>query len=533
MKFLWDSAFGLLLVTGALLGLTLPFGKIATGSGVPPILWAFVISCGAGGVLLVALLVRRHRFELTAQKLRYFVIAAAISYAIPNLLMFSAIPHLGAGYTGIMFTLSPVITLVLSILLGVRRPNLLGIAGIAVGFVGALMVAVTRGEAGQPAALFWVVIGLLIPVSLAAGNIYRTFDWPENTGPIELAVGSHLAAAAMLLVGLLFLEGIGTFSHLSGMPLLVVAQIASASAMFVFFFRLQAVGGPVYLSQIGYVGAADRADFRHAGARRALPVADLARRGHHHRRHRHDDQGAKPERLTAAGSALSPDGQIGGRGQRGRQLRQGVAQAVEARASRSPTIHLRWHAASSGRSVRVPRTVSRQNCSTFSTVMPCVTASMRTSANPASRISASKIALSSSPDGGPALAPARRRAAARQRWCASRAIGWPAPSSTPAPVRRGQERGEARQILCRDRGRTSGRTSRCRGRSSHRRMAAPDRRRSTISTLAALAAATLRRSSSSIAVEKSTAVTWRTAGARMSVVVPGPQAMSIALVVLS
>ena len=90
--------------------------------------------------------------------------------------MFSAIPHLGAGYTGIMFTLSPVITLVLSILLGVRRPNLLGVAGIVIGFAGALIVALTRGEAGQPAALFWVVVGLLIPVSLAAGNIYRTFD---------------------------------------------------------------------------------------------------------------------------------------------------------------------------------------------------------------------------------------------------------------------------------------------------------------------------------------------------------------------
>ena len=60
----------------------------------------------------------------------------------------------------------------------------------------------------------------------------------------------------MLLVGLLSLEGVGSFAHLSGMPLLVLAQIASASAMFVFFFRLQAVGGPVYLSQIGYVGAA-------------------------------------------------------------------------------------------------------------------------------------------------------------------------------------------------------------------------------------------------------------------------------------
>nr|MBA3446518.1 DMT family transporter [Pseudaminobacter sp.] len=191
-----------------------------------------------------------------AHKLRYFVLAAAISYAIPNLLMFSAIPHLGAGYTGIMFTLSPVITLVLSLLLGVRRPNLLGVGGIAVGFVGAVMVALTRGEAGQPADLFWVATGLLIPVSLAVGNIYRTYDWPADAGPVELAVGSHLAAAAMLVGVLVIFGGGASFGDLADMPLLVLAQVASASAMFAFFFRLQAVGGPVYLSQIGYVGAA-------------------------------------------------------------------------------------------------------------------------------------------------------------------------------------------------------------------------------------------------------------------------------------
>jgi len=155
-----------------------------------------------------------------------------------------------------MFTLSPVITLVFSILLRVRRPNMLGVVGIAVGFVGAVMVAVTRGEAGQPADVFWVLVGLMIPVSLAAGNIYRTVDWPEGTGPIELAVGSHLASATLLLVGILVLFGVGAFAPLSAVPLVVVAQVASASAMFAFFFRLQAVGGPVYLSQIGYVAAA-------------------------------------------------------------------------------------------------------------------------------------------------------------------------------------------------------------------------------------------------------------------------------------
>ncbi|UDL88221.1 DMT family transporter [Mesorhizobium sp. PAMC28654] len=256
MKFLWDSALGLLVVTGGLLGLTLPFGKLATAAGVSAMVWAFVISVGAGGVLLGALLSRGQRIRLTPRKLRYFFITAAVSYAAPNLLMFSAIPHLGAGYTGIMFTLSPVITLVFSILLGVRRPNMLGVVGIAVGFIGAVMVAVTRGEAGQPADLFWVAMGLLIPVSLAAGNIYRTIDWPEGTGPIELAVGSHLASAAMLLIGILTLQGGGSLGALGAVPLVVVAQVTSASAMFAFFFRLQAVGGPVYLSQIGYVAAA-------------------------------------------------------------------------------------------------------------------------------------------------------------------------------------------------------------------------------------------------------------------------------------
>jgi hypothetical protein len=82
MKHLWYSALGLLIVTGGLLGLTLPFGKMATQGGVPAMLWAFVISGGAGSVLLLALAIRQQFFTLTAPRLRYFIIAAAIFYAI-------------------------------------------------------------------------------------------------------------------------------------------------------------------------------------------------------------------------------------------------------------------------------------------------------------------------------------------------------------------------------------------------------------------------------------------------------------------
>ncbi len=256
MNALWNSALGLLTITGVLLGLALPFGKIATETGVPPVVWAFVISAGGGGVILAALLLRGERIRFTARTLRYFFVTATITYALPNLLLFSVMPHVGAGYAGIMYTLSPIVTLVLSILFGVRKPNLLGVLGITIGFVGALMVATTRCQLGEPASLFWVAVALLIPVSLACGNIYRTADWPENASPLELAVGSNLAAGLILLAGIALMPGLSSVGTLADVSLITLAQIAASALMFAVFFRLQVVGGPVYLSQIGYVAAA-------------------------------------------------------------------------------------------------------------------------------------------------------------------------------------------------------------------------------------------------------------------------------------
>jgi len=252
----FDSAIGLLLVNGAMLGLTLPLGKLAAQAGVAPVVWAFMISLGSGLVLLAVSARRGGRVRLSGHKLRYFFITAAVSYALPNMLLLSALPHLGAGFSGIMYTLSPIVTLVLSLALGVRKPTGLGIAGILVGAVGAVMVAATRGEVGAPADIFWVAMGMLMPVSLAVGNVYRTMDWPRDSTPVELAIGSHLAAAAMLLAGALLTVGGASFGALQAVPYLALAQIAASSIMFALFFRLQAVGGPVYLSQIGYVAAA-------------------------------------------------------------------------------------------------------------------------------------------------------------------------------------------------------------------------------------------------------------------------------------
>jgi drug/metabolite transporter (DMT)-like permease len=66
----------------------------------------------------------------------------------------------------------------------------------------------------------------------------------------------NIAAAIVLALASLLLLGEFPVAAIATTPALSLLQAASSAAMFAFFFRLQVVGGPVYLSQIGYVAAA-------------------------------------------------------------------------------------------------------------------------------------------------------------------------------------------------------------------------------------------------------------------------------------
>ncbi len=99
-------------------------------------------------------------------------------------------------------------------------------------------------------------MALLIPLFLAAGNVYRTMAWPKHAAPRTLAATTNLAAVLPLLVLAIWHAGGLPLATLAAQPILIIAQLAVSTIMFLTFFRLQQVGGPTYLSQIGYVAAA-------------------------------------------------------------------------------------------------------------------------------------------------------------------------------------------------------------------------------------------------------------------------------------
>lgn len=252
----WVSPGCLLVAVGTLLGLNFPLGKVAVGAGVSPFVWAALISLGGAIVLAGVAMALRRPVRFDWQHARYFGINAMASYAIPNALTFSLIPKLGSGYIAIFFTLSPMLTVALSLLARLRRPSALELRGVAIGFAGAVTVAAARGQIGQDVDWLWAFVGLLIPLSLACGNVYRTKDWPAEASGLWLAIGSNAVAGVCLIALSAATGGIATAGLLLTVPAVTIAQVIISATMFILFFRLQAIGGPVTLSQIGTIAAA-------------------------------------------------------------------------------------------------------------------------------------------------------------------------------------------------------------------------------------------------------------------------------------
>ena len=251
-----QNPIALLLATGFLIGLNFPLGKVAVEAGVSPLLWAVLISVGASVSKVLLLLVQRVSLRLNHSTARYALISGIITFVLANWLVFAVIPHVGSGFIGIMFALSPVFTLAIATLFRLKTPGRLGLAGIAVGLIGATIVAWSRQTAQLDISPIWIFAAILVPFTLAVGNVYRTIAWPHGESPDRLAFWSHAFSAILLVFILLGTQGNLGLSQLAAVPGVSVAQFIVAGMTFPIFFRLQQFGGPVLLSQLGYVAAA-------------------------------------------------------------------------------------------------------------------------------------------------------------------------------------------------------------------------------------------------------------------------------------
>lgn len=244
-----------LFATGSLLGLSTSITAIGVASGWAPIAFVFWTALGSGLVLLIVSVVLGDRPKLSGNFLRYAVLSGLLGFALPNMLSFSAISHVGAGFVALCFAFPPLLTYAMALFLGMDRATRKGCAGMVLGLGGASLLALS-GPIASDTGRSWALLALSAPVVIAMGNIYRTIDWPKG-------VSTRLLAAAMLLGAALV---VGIYAIAAGISLtpadwsrgtlqLLLMQVTCVAATYALYFVLQKLSGPVGLSQIGWIGA--------------------------------------------------------------------------------------------------------------------------------------------------------------------------------------------------------------------------------------------------------------------------------------
>ena len=246
----------LLLGVGGLIGALFPVGKLALAAGVAPLGWAITVNLGAGLVLAAMAAAQGSAIPVTRAALRYHAVGGLLSMALPSMILFLVIPRLGAGLASVVYTLPPLLTLLMAALIGIERPGLRRSLGLAIGLAGAALIVLPRGALPDGDLLGCMLLAFAIPVSVAAGNIYRTLHWPKGAAPLPLAAGTMLAAGAWVLAAAVASGSAADLLTPLAVPGLAATQIAASTLQAVLFFRLQKAAGPVYLSQIGYVATA-------------------------------------------------------------------------------------------------------------------------------------------------------------------------------------------------------------------------------------------------------------------------------------
>lgn len=248
-------ALGCLLLVGTFLALSLVVAKLADDAGAPRLTFLMAAMAGAGLVLLGIAVARHRPLALDRRTLEYALVAGAL-LALPNALAFVAVRHVGAGFISLSYAFPILITWLLAVWMSLERLHLLRLLGVLLGLSGGLVLAASKAS-GADGAPGWAMLVLAMPLVIAMGNIYRTLRWPEGSAPVFLAALMMLGGAATLLPLALHVEPDqipALFSATVVLRLLLV-EVAVFSVLYLFYFVLQRIAGPVYLSQIGLVAA--------------------------------------------------------------------------------------------------------------------------------------------------------------------------------------------------------------------------------------------------------------------------------------
>lgn len=239
---------------GTAWGLSFSLGKLAVEHGAKPFGISQFQVMFSGIILLIITLARRKPLRDMRGKLGFIFIVALLGAAIPNVLFYHAAPHVPAGVLSITVALIPLMTYGFSIPLKRERFSVIRVVGLVFGVIAICFIALPENSLPDRAALPWILLACISALCYAIENIILGFKSAITVGPIRLAMGMNLMAAAALLPFAFMTDSIFVPSFppqtvdfaVLGLGLITVVA-------YTMFVMSVAMFGSVFASQVGYL----------------------------------------------------------------------------------------------------------------------------------------------------------------------------------------------------------------------------------------------------------------------------------------
>ncbi|MBP0464133.1 DMT family transporter [Roseomonas sp. PWR1] len=240
-----------LLLLGAIWGATPAFVKHLGAIGWPPMLIAAVAAAVSAAILLAICRLRGIALPLSRAHLLHYAVSGLTGLALANLVGFTSLQHVPAGFFALLVPLSPMLTVLGAAAMGMERMTRRRLLGTALGLAGVLLAMSPGAALPDPALLPWALLAALTPVCYAASNLLAVRLAPKGAPPLALATGT-LAAGAVQATIFAALMGHLAVPPAVGLPV-SLAQGAVTALAFLVYFRSLAAHGGVVTSQTGYI----------------------------------------------------------------------------------------------------------------------------------------------------------------------------------------------------------------------------------------------------------------------------------------
>jgi drug/metabolite transporter (DMT)-like permease len=173
---------------------------------------------------------------------RCYVTLGVLNIALPFVISSWAAKALFASLLGIINAMAPLFCTVIGLIWLRTRPSLVQVSGVLAGLAG-VTILMNDGSADTLSAnsVFIVLIALLAPICIGMGTAYANVA-QTMVGPMQMATGSTLLAACMLLPMLPFTQ------PPENLPTVVLVSVVSAGlfntaiSLLLFYSLVQVVG---------------------------------------------------------------------------------------------------------------------------------------------------------------------------------------------------------------------------------------------------------------------------------------------------